>query len=213
MPEMGPEMGPESGPENGTEPRESAGPRSAEADASQARLDRFFERLVEHPWFSAVGQPPAEPETADARQVIEGLMAGDPTVAWVSDLNAAAALLRRDDHSRAWASAEQEEVARLTARVEDAFGADAATDGLNRAMHRASDAAIGPAAVACARAGIADEALPKVAAGAASQSAYEMALVLGVAADPARHPFAARFRLFAAGRWPLTVAGGAFHVL
>ena len=178
----------------------------------QARLDGFFARLDDHPWFSCLGEPVTDADQADAQGVIDGLLAGDLGIAWVGDLNAAAALLQRTDHLRSWADAEDEEIRRLTGRAEAIFGAGDTTDGLNRVMHRASDAAVGPAAVACARAGIASEALPKVAAGSAAQAAHGMALVLGAGAE-AHHPFAARFRLFAGGRWPLAAAGGLFHLL
>ncbi len=180
--------------------------------ARQTRLDDFLARLEGHPWFSCLGEPTSAADQEEARLLAQGLMVGDLGVAWVGDLHAAAALLRRVDHSRAWMDAEAAEVQRLTDRTETAFGAMDTTDGLNRVMHRASDMAIGPAAIACARAGIANEALPKVAAGAAAHAAHGMALVLAAEA-PAGHIFAARFRLFSGGRWPLTVAGGMFHVL
>ncbi len=178
----------------------------------QARLDDFFARLGDQSWFSCLGEPAAAADQAEAQAVVDGLLAGDFGIAWMGNLNAAAALLQRTDLSRSWADAEDEETRRLTGRAEAVFGEDDITDGLTRVMHRASDAAIGPAAVACARAGIASEALPKVAAGAASQAAHGMALVLAAGAA-AHHPFAARFRLFAGGRWPLAAAGGLFHLL
>jgi hypothetical protein len=192
--------------------KEPPGDAASPGAGRQTRLDDFLARLDGHPWFSCLGEPASSADEEEARLLAQSLMIGDLGVAWVGDLHAAAALLRRVDHSRAWMDAEAEEVQRLTDRTETAFGANDTTDGLNRVMHRASDMAIGPAAVACARAGIANEALPKVAAGAAAQAAHGMALVLAAEA-PAGHIFAARFRLFAGGRWPLTVAGGLFHVL
>lgn len=177
-----------------------------------ATLDRFAARLTGHPWFSVLGEPPAEAEETDARALVDGMEAGDFSVAWAGDLNAAAALLQRADHSRAWMGAEAAELDRLTRLAEAELGDAVTTDRLNRVMHRASDAAIGPAAVACARAGIASEALPRVAAGSAAQAAHGMALVTAAGAGD-RHAFAARFRLFASGRWPLGAAGGRFHLL
>ena len=183
------------------------------ADADEAGpLGRFSAGLAGHPWFSVLGEPPAAAEEADARACVDGMAAGEFGIAWVGDLDAAAALLQRADHSPAWTAAESEEVHRLTRLAEAAFGEAETTDRLNRVMHRASDAAIGPAAVACARAGLASEALPRVAAGSAAQAAHGMALVVAAKAGD-RHPFAARFRLFAGGRWPLGAAGGRFHLL
>jgi hypothetical protein len=65
---------------------------------------------------------------------------------------------------------------------------------------------LGAAAVAAARAGMADPSVTRVAAGAASQACDQAALALAAGAD-GHHPFAAKYRLFLAGRWPLGVVG------
>jgi hypothetical protein len=48
------------------------------------------------------------------------------------------------------------------------------------------------------------------------QSAHQAALVLVAAADPdfeaEHHPFAAKFRLFEFGRWPVGVIGRSFNL-
>ena len=195
----------------GTGPRAEPGRRTL-TEADTAALEEFAARLADHPWFSVLGEPADSAEEADALTLVSGMAAGDYPLDWVGDLNAAAALLQRPDHSEGWRTAEDEEVARLTRLAESAGGEVETTGRLNRVMHRASGAAMGPAAVACARAGIASEALPRVAAGAAAQAAHGMALAIAGGADD-RHPFAARFRLFAGGRWPLGAAGGRFHLL
>ncbi|RMD89413.1 MAG: hypothetical protein D6807_03785 [Alphaproteobacteria bacterium] len=79
------------------------------------------------------------------------------------------------------------------------------TDAAARLLH-------GPAAVAAAASGIADPGLIRVAAGAASQAAYQAALSR-IVASGADDPFGAKFRLYLAGRWPLVVVDGAFHIL
>ena len=53
---------------------------------------------------------------------------------------------------------------------------------------------------------LADPALARVAAGAAAQACHQAALALAVAAPP-EHVFAVKYRLFAAGRWPLGIVG------
>lgn len=187
-----------------------------DTDARQGRLDGFAARLAAQPWFSALAQPPTGAERADAVRSVEGLLHRPPEVLWMEGLAGAAALLKRSDQSRAWMQAEADEERRLTEMAEDRFGAAVLTDALNRLMRTASDAAVGPAAVAFARGGIADEALPKVAAGAVAQTAVQMALVIATDQDQtgaAAHPFAARHRLFTAGRWPLTVTGNQLHVI
>src|SRR6185437_4805443 len=67
-------------------------------------------------------------------------------------------------------------------------------------------------ALARARAGIADPMLTRVASGAAAQACHQAALAIAAAAGP-DHLFAIKFRLFAAGRWPLGIVGDRFFVL
>ena len=61
------------------------------------------------------------------------------------------------------------------------------------------------------RAGLDDAGLGKSAAGAATIAVHHAALALA-AGEPGTHPFAAKFRLFQAGRWPLGVYGRAFYI-
>jgi hypothetical protein len=70
---------------------------------------------------------------------------------------------------------------------------------------------LGAASIAAARDGVADPALSRVAAGAATQAAYQAALARA-AGSPDSHPFAIKFRLFAAGRWPLGLVSDTFHL-
>jgi hypothetical protein len=84
-------------------------------------------------------------------------------------------------------------------------------EALSRVTQGASDAAHGQAALATARAAIADPALARAAAGAATQACYLAALAAAAAAVP-DHPFLAKFRLFEAGRWPLGIVAGRFHL-
>jgi hypothetical protein len=63
----------------------------------------------------------------------------------------------------------------------------------------------GKAATAASRMGGAAKASIHVAAGAAAQAVYQLALAR-LAEDDAS-PFESKFRLFAAGRWPLGVVG------
>src|SRR5713101_4026518 len=69
----------------------------------------------------------------------------------------------------------------------------------------------GAASLAMSGAGIADPALTRVAAGAAAQACHQAALALAAAAGPG-HVFAVKYRLFAAGRWPLGIVGDRFFV-
>lgn len=77
--------------------------------------------------------------------------------------------------------------------------------------HAASDHLQGVASTALARAGLADAGLGKSAAGSATIAVHHAALALA-AGKTGAHPFAAKFRLFQAGRWPLGVYGNVFYV-
>jgi hypothetical protein len=89
----------------------------------------------------------------------------------------------------------------------------AASEAVNRAMLAASDAAMRAARLAFPAQGHGDEALMRVAAGAAARTAGEYALVLLAGGDPAQHVFGAKQRIFAAGRWPLVVIEEQFALL
>jgi hypothetical protein len=62
-----------------------------------------------------------------------------------------------------------------------------------------------------ARGGVADQALMRVAAGAAAQACHQAALARAAGAGD-DHAFAQKFRLYAGGRWPLGVVGGRLFV-
>lgn len=172
---------------------------------------RLIADIEDGSWFAAVGEPPTEGESAEALALLAGLGLGATPLAWSAGWDAARAAAQREDWDRAWWEAEQAEQRRLYASAAAALGEQA----LLRALTEVTDAATrllhGPAAVAAARAGIADSGLVRVAAGAASQACYQAALARLAGGGP-EHPFEAKFRLFLAGRWPLTVAGGKFHV-
>lgn len=174
-------------------------------------LDGLEASFGQQAWFSTLGEEPTEAERADARLYLTGLGLGAIEIVWVADLAAARDSARRSDWDRAWAEAEQAATAALAASVDAGIGKGRATDRLNRLMSNLSSIVTGPAATAAARFGLADPGLNRAMAGAAIQAAFERALV--TAADAGRdHPLAAKYRLFAGGRWPLAVAEGSFHI-
>lgn len=180
--------------------------------AALSALDGLEASFGRQAWFSTLGEEPTEAERADARLYLDGLGLGAIEVVWVADLAAARDTARRSDWDRAWAEAERAATAALTASVDAGIGRGHATDRFNRLMSNLSTIVTGPAATAAARFGLADPGLNRAMAGAAIQAAFERALV--AAADAGRdHPLAAKYRLFAGGRWPLTAAEGSFHIL
>jgi len=184
---------------------------SADDPVGLAEVARFADRVGAEPWFAAVGEAVSAAEIEDARRHVAGLGYRDLPVAAVGDWPAAASLTRDPAWDAGWWQKEEA----LRARLLDEAGAEIAEVRVLAALTRVTDKAgavvMGAASVATARAGVADPYLARVAAGAATQAAYHMALVVltGGAAD---HPFAAKYRLYRAGRWPLGIVGGAFHL-
>jgi len=174
-------------------------------------LERTRAELAALSWFSSVGQPPTEAEAAEARAYLTGVDAGAPgALRWVADWAEAERVLRDPAGADWWAAEARLHAATLAALGPVAKSA-AFAGALNEAVHGVSDIVMGAAALAAARAGLAEQAVIRVAAGAAGETAEQvMALRLaGLAAD---HPFEIKRRLYAGGRWLLGMVGGALVV-
>lgn len=173
-----------------------------------ARLSRLVGRIG---WFNAVGQPLEPSEIADAAEYVAGLGFPDVGIAAVEDWQGAAAAAQAPDWREDWWLAEEQI---RKALLDEALASNPEHDlmvALTHVSTRASEVAHGLAAVSAARFGVADEALIRVAAGAAAQAAYQAALVLATDGE-ADHPFAVKFRLFEAGRLPLGIVGSTFNL-
>jgi hypothetical protein len=157
---------------------------------------------VTEAWFSALGEPLGDDEANE----IAGYLAGlgmDPAmpVRGVSSWQEAGELCRTP--SDEWWRAEEAGRARLerSARLDPA---DPDWLALNEALH-------GAAAVAATRAGCADAALIRAAAGAASYAAYQARLARAAQA-PVAHPFLRKYALYCSGRWPLGIYDQRFAI-
>jgi hypothetical protein len=153
-------------------------------------------------WFSALGEPLDEEEKRELAAYLAGLgMAGAIAVRQAASWQEAGAICRAP--SNEWWRAEEDERARL----ERSAGLDPADPdwlALNDVLH-------GAAAVAAARAGCADAALIRVAAGAASHAAYQARLARAAGAASG-HPFLRKYALYCGGRWPLGLYHGRFSI-
>ena len=110
------------------------------------------------------------------------------------------------------AEAEEQLRAGLSATAVDLAGDEQAVlVALTHVTSKASEAVHGAAETAALRFGVDDDGLIRAAAGAATQAAYQAALVIAAAEDE-EHPFALKFQLFRAGRWPLGIIGGTFSI-
>lgn len=164
-------------------------------------------------WFGRLGARADAQDRMLAKDYFAKLGLPDMVAVWLHDLGAAEAVLQRGGLYAPWEDAERALVAALTDAAGEALGRTAASEAANRAMLSASDAAMAAARRIFPARGRADEALMRVAAGAAARAAGEYALVLLAGADPDTHAFAAKQRLFAAGRWPLIAIDDQFALL
>jgi hypothetical protein len=181
------------------------------------RLAGFARGLAGIPWFANLGEPLTPGARAAAARYVEGL--GFPGVGvgiLVDWEDAAAAAESLDWHAPAW---EAEELLRadLTARAGDIFSEEALALAMTLIAERIADPAREAMEEAASIWDVEEESLRTLAVGAAVQAAHQAALVLAAAAaDPEfgaeDHPFAAKFRLFEFGRWPVGVVGQTFNL-
>jgi len=150
-------------------------------------------------WFAALGEPLTDGDRAEALAY-----ADVEDVQRIASWPEAETFLKSPATSLAWWDREEALRKELLARAEARHPERALWTALTELTTEAGDLVHGKAATAAARMGGAAPASIHVAAGAAAQAVYQ----LGVArlAGETASPFESKFRLFAAGRWPLGVA-------
>jgi hypothetical protein len=150
-------------------------------------------------WFAALGEPLTDGDRADALAY-----AGTRDVDCIASWPGAERFLKSPATLDWW---DREEALRkqLLARAEAHHPERALWTALTELTTEAGDLVHGKAATAAARMGGAAPASIHVAAGAAAQAVYQLA-VARLAGETASL-FESKFRLFASGRWPLGVAG------
>ncbi|HLJ63926.1 MAG TPA: hypothetical protein VKT70_07465, partial [Stellaceae bacterium] len=171
-----------------------------------AAVHEFARTLPRGAWFAACGEALTSAEEDEALAYSEALGLPRPKVAGVTSWAEALRIIQSPDWSRAWWNAEEAAQKSLFAAARSRFGEAALLEALS-----AVTAAAGALDGAAARSGASPPSLALVAAGAAAQACYHAALALAASAGPA-HGFAVKYRLFAAGRWPLAIVGGTHFV-
>ena len=184
--------------------RQPLRPVGSEA-APLAAVRALATELLAAPWFAACGEPLTEGERADLRRYLAELDLPASPVADVASWSDAAAITKRTDWSQDWWAAEERAARALQERASASLGEAALLAALSE-VTEAATSLHGHAALACARAGIADPALSRVAAGAAALACHQMGLVRAAGAGE-DHPLAIKYRLSAGGRWLLGVIG------
>ncbi|MEE8443834.1 MAG: hypothetical protein V3S44_00695 [Alphaproteobacteria bacterium] len=174
-------------------------------------LADFPGRLRTASWFSMIGEPLTAAERADTADYLKPLGFPDVALAEVASWRAAENCIKATDWEADWWDAEDRWRATLLARAEERFGKLTMLEALTAISEQVSDMVHGAAALAATGGGVADQGLTRAAAGAATMACHQAAVE--AAADIANgKPFAAKFRLFAAGHWPLCVRGATFYV-
>lgn len=196
-------------------------------DAHLADMARLAAGIAHVPWFSAVGQPLTDADEGEALLYLRGLEIGGLGigadgigVSGVDTWPEARAIADDPDWDHRWWDAEEALRTDLTRAAEEMLGRDRLHRALTAIGDAATDIVQGAAAVAAARDGIAQPALIKSAAGAATLACHHAGLALAshrknlaCTADPGPdHAFPVKFRLFEAGRWPLGIVGGVFYL-
>jgi hypothetical protein len=178
---------------------------SAVVALPRAQLETLKGEIRAAAWFAALGEPLTEGDRADANAYATTLGLGTLVLGQARDWAEAERVLKAPEWSHDWWDREEAFRKRLLANAEARYPERALWTALTELTTEAGEIVHGKAATAASRMGNAAKASIHVAAGAAAQAAYQLALAR--LAGDAASPFESKFRLFAAGRWPLGVAG------
>jgi hypothetical protein len=191
----------------------NSNPDGERTDAERRRvtLDRLARSIATDSWFAAVGEPLIDAERDEARLYLDGLGFKQAGIVGIGDWVEARNVADAPDWDPAWWAAEEQARDTLLNQAESAIHQKTLYEALSTITTVASETVHGKAAIAAARGGIADAGLIRSAAGAASMACYHAALAKAACAGD-DHPFAAKYRLFAAGRWPLAINEGILSV-
>lgn len=181
------------------------------AQATEPHFDRLAESAAAAPWFGRVGRSLTPAEVRDLAAYLGALELGDRAVTVLSDWHEASlALANVDWRHPSW----RLEADLQSALFQRAVGRYSSSGTLLNDLTVVTERVARLAGEAVARSienTPIDPALVSRAAGAAAQVSHQMALA-EVAAAPTDHAFAAKFRLFAAGRWPIGANGQTFAI-
>jgi hypothetical protein len=169
------------------------------------RLEQVKEEMKAAAWFAALGEPLTDGDRSDADTYARALGLGTLTLGQAHDWPEAERVLKAPDWSPVWWDREEALRQRLLAEADGRYPERALWTALTELTTEAGEIVHGKAATAASRMGNAAKASIHVAAGAAAQATYQLALAR--LAGDAASPFESKFRLFAAGRWPLGVVG------
>ncbi|WP_339746278.1 hypothetical protein [uncultured Maricaulis sp.] len=175
----------------------------------------FAESLNANTWFSRLGEPLDPRDRTLARAYLDGLGFPEAEPALLSDWSEAATAAESLDRDPIGWEAEEMLRAGLITRVLERLDEEAVNVALSQVGSKTHDSSRDAVEEAAAIDDIEDMELVHAAAGALAQAANGAALVIMAEAedDDPPHPFLARWRLFARGRWPVGLAGASYNIL
>ena len=190
-------------------------PRLLEEIPLLYKAKAFAESLNANTWFSRLGEPLDEREQYLARIYLDGQGFPEAEPALLTDWEEAAGAAEALDRDPiGW---ETEEMLRtgLVSRALERLDEEAVSMALALVAQKTGDTAKDAIEDAAAIDDVEDMELVHAAAGALAQAANGAALVVLAEAedDEPPHPFLARWRLFARGRWPVGLAGASYNIL
>ncbi len=175
----------------------------------------FAESLNANTWFSRLGEPLDPRDRTLARAYLDGLGFPEAEPALLSDWSEAAIAAESLDRDPIGWEAEEMLRAGLITRVLERLDEDAVNVALSQVGSKTHESSRDAVEEAASIDDIEDIELMHAAAGALAQAANGAALVIMAEAedDVPPHPFLARWRLFARGRWPVGLAGASYNIL
>jgi hypothetical protein len=175
----------------------------------------FAESLNANTWFARLGEPLDARDRTLARAYLDGLGFPEAEPALLSDWSEAAIAAESLDRDPIGWEAEEMLRAGLITRVLERLDEEAVNVALSQVGSKTHDSSRDAVEEAASLDDIEDMELVHAAAGALAQAANGAALVIMAEAedDDPPHPFLARWRLFARGRWPVGLAGASYNIL
>lgn len=176
--------------------------------AAMHRLGALTQRIS---WFSRLGEPLDDDVRELARSYLDGLGFPDIDIALVENWETAELAAANPEIDDGWWDTEEQLRRAATARVLDIMAEDDLSTALGIVSAAMAESVTKAAEEAASFEDVADEALIRAAAGAATKACHQAALVI-LSEDDEGHPFVTKFRLFEAGRWPVSVTGNSFNL-
>jgi hypothetical protein len=175
----------------------------------------FAEGLNANTWFSRLGEPLDSRDRTLARAYLDGLGFPEAEPVLLSDWGEAATAAESLDRDPIGWEAEEMLRAGLISRVLERLDEEAVNVALSQVGSKTHESSRDAVEEAASIDDIEDMELVHAAAGALAQAANGAALVIMAEAedDDPPHPFLARWRLFARGRWPVGLAGASYNIL